>query len=466
MSPSDRNVITGGFEELGIGGGNTQVLNNYFGTDITGTIGLDHIGQIVSDGWGAIGITDAGPNIVIGAPGAGNLIADDWPEPYYSSYSIYVEGAGAGLIIQSNEIGTNAAGTAAIPNGGGIYIDNTDGFLIGGTAPGAGNLISGNIDSAIFVATTDGGTIEGNDIGTDVTGMLAIPDGSYNGATAVLLGEGAQSVTIGGTTVAARNVISGNDGGGVLISDAYIHNFGLGAPNGSGVNQDNVVEGNYIGIKANGSGPLPNGGDGIDVATTALDTVIGGTVAGAGNVISGNTGNGVLIDGTGLPSITPLYLKADGNVNNSAYDSGLPVGNGSIEGGVTYGPGITGEAWQFNDTPGESVVVPNANYLGFPTVTLSAWINLNSLPGTTPYVIASLAYSATSEDYGLYVNSAGELVFQWYSGGAVLHRNIERCRPRLSAGCVPASCRVRQRDHRFVLCQWCGRRLVRLACPG
>ena len=61
------------------------------------------------------------------------------------------------------------------------------------------------------------------------------------------------------------------------------------------------------------------------------------------------------------------------------------------------------------------VVSDPLNYLAADAVTVSAWINLNSLPGATPYVIASQAYSATSENYGLYVNSSGELVFEWYS---------------------------------------------------
>ena len=90
---------------------------------------------------------------------------------------------------------------------------------------------------------------------------------------------------------------------------------------------------------------------------SALDTVIGGTAAGAANVISGNAGNGVLIDGTGLPGFTPLYLKADGNTNNASNLRGIPVGNGTLVGGVTYGTGVTGQAFQFNDTAGERVVV-------------------------------------------------------------------------------------------------------------
>ncbi len=86
---------------------------------------------------------------------------------------------------------------------------------------------------------------------------------------------------------------------------------------------------------------------------------------------------------------------------------------------MTYGTGVTGQAFQFNDTAGERVDVNDpSNYLATTAVTLSAWINLSSLPGTTPYVIASRAYSATSENYGLYVNSSGELVFEWYSAGA------------------------------------------------
>ena len=125
------------------------------------------------------------------------------------------------VIIQGNKIGTNASGTAAMPNGDGIYIDGCNGFLIGGTAPGAGNLISGNRLNAIDIARTTGGTIEGNDIGTDITGTLAIPNGTIKlsgDAAAVVLGNGASDVTIGGTTAAARNVISGNNGDGIQIS--------------------------------------------------------------------------------------------------------------------------------------------------------------------------------------------------------------------------------------------------------
>ena len=140
-------------------------------------------------------------------------------------------------------------------------------------------MISGNVFSAITIATTTGGTIEGNKIGTDVTGTLAIPNDTNYVSTnpaAVILANGASDITIGGTTAAARNVISGNDGDGILVSGGYLF-VGGNRPSNDGVNQDNTVEGNFIGIKADGSGALPNAGTGIDVAGSALSTTIGGS---------------------------------------------------------------------------------------------------------------------------------------------------------------------------------------------
>ncbi len=135
-SPNDRNVITGyvyfAAYLQGAGPGN-QLLNNYVGTDPTGTIGLEHVGQALDVGYSGIGVEGAGPGTVIGAPGAGNLIADT--ELHGGDYAITVFDT-PGVLIQGNKIGTNAAGTAAIATGEGIDIDDSDGFLIGGTAAG------------------------------------------------------------------------------------------------------------------------------------------------------------------------------------------------------------------------------------------------------------------------------------------------------------------------------------------
>ena len=111
LSPNDRNVITGaGYIISEYGGGGTQVLNNYIGSDITGTIGLEHIGQNNGTGYADINIEAVG-SITIGLPGAGNLIVDSWPFPFNDSFGIGVSEASGPVIIQ----GTRSARTPREP---------------------------------------------------------------------------------------------------------------------------------------------------------------------------------------------------------------------------------------------------------------------------------------------------------------------------------------------------------------
>jgi hypothetical protein len=118
----------------------------------------------------------------------------------------------------------------------------------------------------------------------------------------VVVDNGAANDTIGGTTAGAGNVISGNTGAGVMLS-------------GSGTN-NNLVEGNYIGTDPTGTSALGNG-EGVLILGGAIDNTIGGTIAGAGNVISSNSGDGVEIDGGGV------LLTG----NNIGVDSGGFAGN-------------------------------------------------------------------------------------------------------------------------------------------
>ena len=94
---------------------------------------------------------------------------------------------------------------------------------------------------------------------------------------------GATNNTVGGTAAGAGNVISGSVEDGV----------GVGVGNAS----DNVVAGNLIGTNAAGTAALGNGGDGVDLTGPATGNTIGGTIAAARNVISGNTRDGVDISG-------------------------------------------------------------------------------------------------------------------------------------------------------------------------
>ena len=212
-----------------------------------------------------------------------------------------------GNLVQGNFIGTTPDGTGALGNAGyGILLAGSSGNTIGGVTAGAGNVISGNgaagmrLEVNAYVGATNNNLIQGNFIGTDRTGMAAVPnelDGIMLQPNDFPSLEIANNL-IGGTTPAARNLISGNLQGGIWFS--YGNNHG------------NLVQGNYIGTKIDGVSALGNGSapkpsiphsDGIffdgpwgDPMTGGPSNhVIGGTTPGAGNVIAFNSGHGVSV---------------------------------------------------------------------------------------------------------------------------------------------------------------------------
>jgi CSLREA domain-containing protein len=190
-----------------------------------------------------------------------------------------------GNTIQGNFLGTDVTGTVALGNYRGVFVTGgSTGNLIGGTGAHAGNLLSGNEGAGIRLsdAGTEGNKVQGNLIGTDLTGMSPLGNG-----LGVRITEGAAHNLIGGTEAGARNVISGNGGEGVSIDIEEVE-----------VTTGNIVQGNYIGTDANGAAALPNG-DGIWIGAGASDTLIGGVDEGAGNLISGNGGDGVSINDSG-----------------------------------------------------------------------------------------------------------------------------------------------------------------------
>ena len=148
---------------------------------------------------------------------------------------------------------------------------------IGGTAAGAGNLISGNDQVGLDIDGETGDLVEGNLIGTNLAGTAAVPN-DY----AIMVRQGSTHVTVGGTTAAARNVVSGNTLYGIYIKDPGT--------------TDNLVEGNYVGTDKTGTVALPND-IGVQLQASGGGNTIGGTTAtpgtGAGNLIAGNSGHGI-----------------------------------------------------------------------------------------------------------------------------------------------------------------------------
>ena len=316
-----RNVISGNDEEGVVisGGGTTgnMVQGNYIGTDKTGTAALGNFGRGVM-------ISDAANNTIGGTTEAARNVISGNDRP---GVGIYGSGA-TGNQVQGNYIGTDVTGTADLGNSYlGVDISDAPTNTIGGTAPGARNVISGNQGTGVQIANTDalGNQVQGNYIGTDKTGTATLG----NSGTGVVIFYAANN-TIGGTTEAARNVISGNDGLGVLIE-------GGGAT-------ENRVEGNYIGTDKNGTADLGNSGLGVRIRDGCSNT-IGGTAAGARNIISGNDSHGIGIRGISATAnqVQGNYIGTDvagtTGLGNSWDGVRIQDGSSNTIGGTTAGAG-------------------------------------------------------------------------------------------------------------------------------
>jgi len=190
----------------------------------------------------------------------------------------------AGISLSAS--GCTIEGSYMMHNRYGIYVAGVQSNIIGGTSPGAGNMISSNIYYGISLGSpsTEYTIIQGNLIGTDPTGMQEMG----NGQMGISIQNGKNNL-IGGATPEERNIISGNKVDGILL-----HNSSRDVAN-------NTIQGNYIGLTADGLNRLPNStgvgvGAGIQVFSTG--NTIGGANPGEGNVISGNQKQGILMDST------------------------------------------------------------------------------------------------------------------------------------------------------------------------
>jgi titin len=271
----------------------------------------------VRNGLGGVIIVASSGNTVGGtATGAGNLISGN------TDIGILIFNGATANLVQGNQIGTNAAGTAALSNAAGVLIRASSGNTVGGTATGAGNLISGNdLDGILIDAGATANLVQGNQIGTNAAGSAAVA----NGGSGIDI-EGSASNTIGGKGAGAGNLISGNGGDGIDIV------FGATA---------NVVQGNKIGTDATGTTAVGNLGDGVHIGTSS--NTIGGMVAGAGNLISGNGLYGIEIEGGATANLVQgnkIGTDAAGTAAVANGQSGVGIfGSQNTVGGAAAGAG-------------------------------------------------------------------------------------------------------------------------------
>ena len=360
------NVISGNADEgIFVAVGGNLVQGNLIGTNANGTAalgnGLDGIflsnsagntisGNLISgNGSHGINLSTASSNLVegnkigvnaggMGAIGnvldgiflsnsAGNTISGN----LISGNGINLDAAGINLesndsnnIIAGNEIGTNAAGDAMLGKSlHGIFLGNgSSNNTIGGPMDNDRNVISGNgqfpvanlstqggVGVYIFGANTSGNVVQGNYIGTNATGTDALT----NSVIGVLIYQSS------GNTVQG-NLISGNRLIGLEIAGAAASGIA------GGTASLNLVQGNKIGTNFDGTTAIPNGLDGIFISDAPNNT-IGGTAAGAGNLISGNGSVGIQLFG---PLTKGNVVQGNALGLNSAGRPTLPNRAGGI----------------------------------------------------------------------------------------------------------------------------------------
>jgi hypothetical protein len=219
--------------------------------------------------------------------------------------------------VLGNFIGTDVTGSAALGNSEGVFVSASN-IVVGGTEPGAGNLISGNRSFGVWVSntgSTSGIRVEGNLIGTDITGTVAL--GNDEG----ILVSFTTNTVIGGAAPGAGNLVSGNRHHGIII-----------AGNGT------QVQGNLIGTDIRSTAPLGNANDGVFV-NGASNNLIGGRASGTGNIIAFNGEAGVVVDhGTGNALRRNAVFAHDASlgirlVNGGNNNQAAPVLTAATSGG-------------------------------------------------------------------------------------------------------------------------------------
>ncbi len=264
--------------------------------------------------------------------------------------------------VRDNRIGTDPVGTADLGNAReGVRIDNAPRNTVTGDFQGS-QVISGNNMGVVLIGPgATGNLIQGNLIGSDVTGLHDLGN-SQEGVRI----ENAPANTLGGTTGTARNLISANHWG-VVISGASA--------------TGNILQGNFIGTDITGLAPLGNELEGVLVQAGASVNQIGGASTAAGNTIAFNIRDGVRVEDKN--SIRNAILT------NSIHSNGA-LGINLVAGGDPLS-GVT-----LND-PNDNDSGPN-NLQNFPTLTAIAtsvaFTNIQGTLQSTPNTVFTIQFFA------------------------------------------------------------------------
>lgn len=312
--------------------------------------------------------------IVINAGVTSASIGATGPESGLEIYNCSIAGisiatGASNITIQNDTIG-KVGGANAI----GISATGVSTLTIGGSGAAEGNIISGNTGAGVQVVSSSTVTFKGNRIGVDKDGILLA-----NGGDGIFIDTGNTGVIIGDTTSGGRNYISGNTGNGIKV-----------------YSNSTTIKGNYIGT--NGTAAIANGGVGIRLESS--NNTIGGETAADGNIISGNTGDGILEDST--------FRNADSTTIKNNYIGTNAAGTAAIANGGKginiSGPSILSTTINKNVISGNStggLTVDGAGTTG--TIIIANTIGLNAA-GT-----AAIANVGSGITIGASSNSIGQV---------------------------------------------------------
>jgi len=290
------NIHSARYTQILVGGHSNKIWGCYIGLDAAGIhrTGIGDLGILLNGGYGH----------EIGGPRTDqrNVISG------LNSIPISVERGSRQNLITNNFIGLNGAGSDTLGNSSGVCLfDGSNRNTIG-----PGNIISGNQMYGIAISKSDSNTIVGNYIGVDPGGARAWG----NFSSGVYLSGGSSYNIIGGSTMAERNVISGNQYGVQIYNNA---------------SSFNRVSGNYIGTDRSGNLALPNRLAGISLAGGSSN-IIGGNDSENGNVISGNGQHGVeVVNSTAatLIAYNKIGVTAEGTTSLPNHGHGILLAGGA-----------------------------------------------------------------------------------------------------------------------------------------
>ena len=436
-----RNILSGcrvaGIYITGVSSTGMKIKGNYIGTNKSGDSFINYGASVIYQKKG-IWLDNTVGGVVIGGTGAneGNVISG---QKGLSSYGIYIQNSTNGSTFQGNIIGLYKDGVSPFIGASGtiqaygIYLDNSPNNLIGGSAAGARNVISGNQYDGIHIYNTGSflNKIQGNYIGLDSSGTLYTANQTWG----VTLDGGGRN-KIGGALPGEGNVISGNNHGisldaslvsGLAADTIFGNTIGLqkdglsfisgngGANQTWGItvdgNWDNVnraviggghsgernvisgnklygillnvdsakVFGNYIGCSAQGTriaGASQNYG--VSIFSGRSNNIIGGSIAGESNTIAFNTIYGIYINSGNhnLISRNPIYdstaqMTKAINLAGLGNDNYAPPAITSATGSLISGTGLSGDSVEVFKTDGGCI---NAfKYLGTALVSANTW---------------------------------------------------------------------------------------------